>query len=788
MDFYHLHVHSDFSLYRSTVRIRPLVEKASSLGMKSVALTDHGNLFGAVKFAAACKEFGIKPIIGAEVTVADESAPGMFSQLVLLCRTREGFSNLRNIISRSYLEGVVGGSPTTTMEILSGNHAGLTALSGCLQGEVPQAVLRGDITSAVGAATKWNEVFEKGNFFLELEGSEQEEQATVNSALARISRDTGIPLVATNNVHYLNPEDAVAQAVLVAVQRHDRLDDNYLRNLPGHSFHFAAQSEMAVRFADHPEALENTVRIAESVAPDVVKPSQTLHFPIFDTPSGKEPSDVLAELAGKGLSKRIEKARGRGEDVDEDAYMTRLDMELQRIIRLGFEAYFLVVADFIEWARSQNIPVGPGRGSGAGSLVAYSLGITDIDPIGNGLLFERFINMEYLQPPDFDVDFSLERQHEVIDYVVRKYGHEHVARIGAFATMVARPALRAVAGVVGVDAPVVEGIIEAIPIHPRITLKRAIKEVPDLAAIADGTQGDPKLKEFLDMACRLEGLAIEVGIHAAGIVIADRPVSDYVPMFRTDEGRVATQYDMRDLDAVGLVRFDFLGLDALTIIDDAVRSIRSATGGDFRIEDVPLDDRKTYEMLASGATDGVFQLASPGITELVKRVKPDCFDDIVAILALYRPGPLGEGMLDDFIRFKHVGRPNGHVEHDTEPILNETHGVIIYQEQLMRIAAEVAGFSLDRADLLRRALGKKKGVDAFRDEFIEGATGLGVPRNRALELFQRLEKHAEYGFNKSHSASYALLTYCTAYLKANHPKEFTEALLAAERRDEDMAQ
>jgi len=788
MDFVHLHVHSHLSLLDSTIRILPLAHRIKELGMGAVALTDHGNLFGAVRFASACSETDLKPIFGSEVLVAGDSEDEPAHHLVLLCRTREGFSNLRAIVSRSYLEGLRHGTPTTTMDILADNCNGLTALSGCMGGRVPQAVLRGHLEAAEEAARKFDEVFGHGNFFLELEGNDLTEQETVNSALIEMADTTGIPLVATNNAHYLDPDDAVAHAVLVAIELKRTLNKEQRKGLPLRSFHLATPDEMVKRFHDSPEAIENTIRIADSIEPDVFEARSDQHFPIFETPGGKKTSSFLSELAREGLDNRLENTTDAGnKPLDRSPYNSRLKRELELIIKMGFDAYYLIVWDFIRWAREQGIPVGPGRGSGAGSLVAYAIGVTDIDPIRYGLLFERFLNPERVSPPDFDIDFCKVRREEVINYVGRKYGSEYVGQIITYSQLKAKAVIRDVARVMGLSFAEGDRIAKLIPTHPKMTLDKAIKQEPDLAKLINDTDSDPGYGELWQVALKLEGLSRQPGKHAAGVVIADRPISEYVPLFVTDDGTVVTQFDMKDLDAVGLIKFDFLGLKSLTIIADAVKAIRVKSDPDFRIEDIPLDDPKTYKLLNSGSTAGVFQLESRGITNLVQRVKPDCIEDIIAILALYRPGPLGGGMVDDFIECKHGKKKVTYPIPELKPILEETHGVILYQEQVMRIASRLAGFSLGRADLLRRAMGKKKvmELEAHREPFIEGAVANDVPEKEARKLFEKMEFFAEYGFNKSHSAAYAFLTYRTAFLKAHHPSQFLCANMTAERGNQD---
>jgi len=787
MDFIHLHVHSHLSLLDSTIKILPMARRAAELGMTAVALTDHSNLFGAVQFAGACRKAGIKPIYGSEILVADPDQEDRNWHLVLLCRTTEGFANLRAIVSRSYLEGLRDGKATTTHANLAEHSAGLTALSGCMGGEIPQAILRSGGQAADDIAFRYQDIYGEGNFFLEMEGNDIVEQQTVNAALADLSKRTRIPLVATNNAHYMEPEDAVAQAVLLAIDLKRTLNEEQRKNLPLHSFHFATPEEMTQRFADTPEAIENTVKIAESVEPEVLKTSSTLHFPVFDTPEGKTTASFLRELSLEGLKTRMDKARSHGEKPVQEDYDARLEHELELIVRMGFDAYYLIVWDFIRWARDHDIPVGPGRGSGAGSLVAYAIGVTDIDPIRYGLLFERFLNPERVSPPDFDIDFCMDKRDQVIDYVGQKYGSEYVGQIITYSQLKARAAVRDVARVMGLSFSDGDKVAKLIPIHPKMTLDKALAQEPRLTELISGPNAEPGLADLWKIATKVEGLSRQPGKHAAGVVIADKPIAEYAPLFKTDDGVVVTQFNMKDLDAVGLIKFDFLGLTALTVIDNAVKWIRTRSDKDFRIEDIPLDDKKTFELLTIGATAGVFQLESRGITSMVRNVKPDCIDDIIAILALYRPGPLGGGMVDDFILCKHGEKEVDYPIPELKPILEETYGVILYQEQVMRIASRLAGFSLGRADLLRRAMGKKKAeeLEAHREPFIEGATSRGADEKKARELFQKMEFFAEYGFNKSHSAAYAFVTYRTAFLKAHHPAEFLCAVLTAEKGDQD---
>jgi DNA polymerase-3 subunit alpha len=780
MAFVHLHVHSTRSLLDSTIRIGDLAKRVKALGMTAVALTDHGNLFGAVKFLNCCKEQDVKALFGTEMRVRDPKGSDRDFHVVLLCRTPEGFGNLRTIISRSYLEGLRDGHPTTTREILASCASGLTALSGCLGGEVPQAILRGDEAGAQEAAEFYDTTFGRGRFYLEMEANGLVEQERVNLALADLARRTGVPLVATNNCHYLTPADAVAQAVLVAIDLRRTLDAEQRRNLPLRSFHLASPAEMAAKFADFPEALENTGRIADEIEPGCLKTTKALHFPVFQTPAGESVAEYLTRLSGEGLLHRLDEARKHGEKPDDSTYRARLDHELGVIIKLGFDAYYLIVWDFINWAKANGVPVGPGRGSGAGSLVAYAIGVTDIDPIRFDLLFERFLNPERISPPDFDVDFCQDRRDRVFAYVTQKYGRDKVGQIITYNAMKAKAAIKDVARVMGLSFAESDRVSKLIPVTLDMTLDKALVQEPKLA---DLVKTDPVMADLYDIARKLEGMERGAGKHAAGVVIADRPISDYAPLYVAEDGSVVTQFNMKDLDAVGLIKFDFLGLTALTIIQRALDLIRARGNPDFRLEDLPLDDKATYEAVSAGRTTGVFQLETRGITDLVRRIRPDSIDDIIATIAMFRPGPLGSGMVDDFVERKHGRQKTTYLIPQLEPILRDTYGVVLYQEQVMLIAARLAGFSLGSADLLRRAMGKKdmEQLKKMREPFLAGAAERGIPVDKANEIYDILIPFAEYGFNKSHSAAYGLVSYRMAYLKTHFPTELLAALLTADK-------
>lgn len=780
MSFVHLHVHSHFSLLNSTIQIDKYVEAIKKMGMETAALTDHGNLFGAVQFleTALSKpkpkdkyQFTIRPIFGAVINLATADGSD-YHHLVLLAKTEQGYKNLRSLISDSCLARSAGAAPIVPMRSLESLAQDLIALSGCLGGEVPNALLRQNKQQAKEAATRLATLFGPDNFYLELQHNNLVEQALVNRELIELAKSTGIPLVATSNAHYLEPKDAAGYAVLVTIDLRRNLKPEQLRNMPDPGFHLATPQEMKAAFAHVPEAISNTVKIAESIDGITLKTNRNVHhFPIFETPPNTNTSDYLRTLAKEGLAKRLEKGG------NPDVYNTRLESELDIIINLGFDAYYLIVWDFINWARNNGVPVGPGRGSGAGSLVAYALGITDIDPIKYDLLFERFLNPERVNPPDFDIDFCVEGRDRVIEYVREKYGADKVAQIITLGTIKAKLAIRDTARVLGIPLPVADHIAKLIPNAPDITLERAWAEEPRLPKII-GESSDNRL--LWDISLQLEGLGRQPGKHAAGVVIADLPIDQYAPMYTNDDGSVVTQYSMKDLDAVGLIKFDFLGLMALTIIENTLKAVRKVNP-DFDLETIPLDDKKTYELICDGMTGGIFQLETTGITGLNLRLKPDSVEDLTAAIALYRPGPLKSGMDTEFIAVKSGQKEASYTLEGLEPILKDTYGTILYQEQIMLIAQQLAGFSLGRADLLRRAMGKKdaKTLEEQRVPFMEGMKANGHDQKASHELFEKMAFFAEYGFNKSHSAAYAIIGYRMAYLKAHYPAEFLSAILTA---------
>ena len=787
--FAHLHLHSEFSLQDGLIRVKPLMQAVAQAGMPAVALTDLGNLFGAVKFYRAAVNAGIKPIIGADVRVADAGVPEGHTRLVLLCANAQGYRALTRVLTRSFLEGQQLGIPVIDREWLRGQSAGLIALSAAREGDVGRALLAGESALAARKLDFWQEQFGE-RYYLELQrtgrpGDEEHVQAAVELASAR-----GVPVVASNDVRFLRAQDYAAHEVRVCIQEGRTLDDKHRPRSHSEQQYLRTPVEMAALFADLPEALENSLEIARRCNLHLTLSRSAL--PAYPIPDGMSVEAVLRREAEQGLEQRL-RATLAPDHPDVDAhrlrYTERLERELGVIIEMGFPGYFLIVADFIRWAKRQAIPVGPGRGSGAGSLVAYALEITDLDPLCYDLLFERFLNPERVSMPDFDVDFCMENRDRVIDYVGERYGRDKVSQIVTHGTMAARAVVRDVGRVLGHPYGYVDRIAKLIPFEIGITLNKALEQEEELDRLY---RDDEEVRLLLDMACKLEGLARNVGRHAGGVVIAPSELTDFAPLYCEPGGQgLATQYDKDDIEAVGLVKFDFLGLRTLTIIDWTVKAVnalpRASDEPELDINAIALDDGKTFELLRRCATTAVFQLESRGMKDLMRRLQPDSFEDIIALVALFRPGPLQSGMVDDFIARKHgrapVAYPTRELHHEAlEPVLKPTYGIILYQEQVMQIAQSLAGYSLGSADLLRRAMGKKKAQEMAeqRHIFLKGATEQGVPRRQAEGLFDLMEKFAGYGFNKSHSAAYALLAYQTAWLKAHYPAPFMAAVLSAD--------
>jgi DNA polymerase-3 subunit alpha len=779
-EFVHLHVHTAYSLLDGAIRIPDLLARVAALEMPAVAITDHGTLFGALDFYQKATKAGIKPILGCEVYVAPGSrherrgaAKGDNFHLVLLAMDNQGWRNLVLLVTKAHLEGFYY-RPRVDKELLQELNRGLIALSSCLHGEVARNLLAGDVRGAEAAAREYAEIF-PGRFYLELQANDLPEQQRVNAALLELGPKWGLPLVATNDCHYLVPEDARAHDVLLCIQTGKTINTSGRMQFHTDQLYFKSPAEMARAFPN-PELLATSGEIASRC--EVKLELGQLRFPVFPAAAGESMAELLRRQAKEGLEKRLAGEAGRLKFPEAD-YWQRLEYELQVLETKGFAGYFLVVADIVNYARKRRIPVGPGRGSAAGSLVAYALGITDLDPLAHGLFFERFLNPERMSPPDIDMDFCFERRGEIIHYVAKTYGYENVAQITTFGSMKTRQVIRDVGRALEVPYAEVDKIAKLVPEQLNITLAQALEREPRLRELRDT---NPTVREILAIAEKLEGLPRHASTHAAGLVISDRPLWEYLPLYKGSKGELVTQFDMKGVEQVGLVKFDFLGLRTLTVIDQAVRLIRRHHQPDFDISRIPLDDPDTFALLQAANTAGVFQLESSGMRSLMVRLKPSTFEDVVALVALYRPGPMESGMHEDYVRRKHGEAQVTYLLPELEPILKETYGIILYQEQVMQIAAAISGYSLAEADILRRAMGKKipEVMAAQRERFVSGAVARGVPPATAEALFNLIEKFAGYGFNKSHSAAYALIAYQTAYLKAHYPLEFLAALLTSE--------
>lgn len=782
--FTHLHCHSEYSLLDGAIRLKDLCARAVDFGFSSAAITDHGNLFGSVPFYLEAKKHGLKPIIGSEIYIADDMTDRENKKrfhLILLAQNLQGYHNLVKIVSAGHLDGFYY-KPRVDKKFLRTHSEGIVCLSACLQGEVPYALRHGTMDKALLVAREYMDIF-PGRFYLELQSNGLKEQDVVNDRLMELARETGLPLVATNDCHYLGQDDYEAHDILLCVGTGKIASEKQRLKFETNEFYYKAPEEMEAAFAHCPEAIENAGRIADLC--EVELKLKQHFFPVYDVPAGSTLDEEFRRLSEEGLVERI---KALPYAVDEALYRERLEFELRVIIEKGFPAYFLIVQDFINWAKSQNIPVGPGRGSAAGSLVSYALRITDLDPIRYALFFERFLNVERASLPDIDVDFCYNRRDEVIRYVSQKYGSDHVAQIVAFGTMKAKGAIRDVARALDVSLKDADRIAKLIPDDLKMTLAKALDEEPDLRPLLDS---DPRFQKLYDVARRLEGLARHSSIHAAGIVISQKPMVEYLPLHKGKNGEVVTQLDMKKVELIGLIKFDFLGLKTLTVIDDALKLVRKNGKPVPALEKLPLDDPQTYELLCRGETDGVFQLESDGMRRVLRGLKPSCFEDIVALLALYRPGPLESGMVDDFIARKH-GLKKVEYEYPElapvlHPILEDTYGVILYQEQVMQIASDLARYSLGEGDNLRRAMGKKDPAEMAKQRvrFLDGARENGISQAAAEYIFDLMEKFAGYGFNKSHSAAYAVISYQTAYVKAHHPAEFMAAIITSEVSNSD---
>jgi DNA polymerase-3 subunit alpha len=779
-EFVHLHLHTQYSLLDGACRIPELLNLAKQYKMNSVAITDHGNMFGAIEFYIEAQKAGIKPIIGCEVYVApasrhekNTSSEDSSYHLILLAKDETGYQNLMKLVSIGYLEGFYY-KPRIDKEALAQHAKGLIGLSACLKGEISVLIEEKRFNDALKAADTYSNILGKGNFYLELQANSIPEQKIVNEGLIKIAKELNLPLVATNDVHYLTKERALSHEALLCVQTQTTLNDPNRMRFQTEEFYFRSPSEMKEIFKDVPEAITNTTEIASRC--NLELDFKKIHLPKYEPPSGESKEDYLKNLCEEGLKKRFSDVTPQIRD--------RLEYELKVIINMGFVSYFLIVWDFIHYAKSQGIPVGPGRGSAAGSLVSYLLGITDLDPLKYGLLFERFLNPERLGMPDIDIDFCYERRPEVIDYVTKKYGQENVAQIITFGTMQARAVVRDVGRVMGVEYAEVDRIAKMIPSELDTTLKSALESEPELKNLY---QNDQQVGKLINIALALEGLNRHASVHAAGVVIADRPLNNYMPLFKTGDDQITSGYSMGILEKIGLLKMDFLGLRTLTVVNETIKLIKEIHGKDIDIEKLPLDDQQTYKLLAAAKTMGVFQVESSGMRDLLKKLVPDRFEDLIALLALYRPGPIGSGMLDDFMKRKHNLTPIKYEHPKLEPILKETYGIMLYQEQVMQIASSMAGFSLAQADLLRKAMGKKipEILEKERKNFVTGCVKNNIKESLASRIFDLIEYFSGYGFNKSHSTAYALISYRTAYLKANYPVEFMTALLTSERDNTD---
>ncbi len=797
MSFVHLHVHSEYSLLEAACRVKSLAKKAAAYGMPAVALTDNGNMFGAIEFYTACKDNNVKPILGMDAYLAPGSRLEKKQdrdavqhgprRLVLLAQNLNGYQNLCRLSSIGYQEGFYW-KPRIDYEVISKHNEDLICLTGGLRGEVADAFLREGPDSALEKIKNLKSIF-KDRLYLELNRTGLAEWTKLNEFLLQAGRDLQVPVVAANDVHYETADDQMSQEVLICIGTNKTLQDESRFRLGSSEFYFKSPQEMGKLFKDIPETLENTLNIAErcdvkfKMKDENGKP--IYHLPSFPTEHGATLTEEIHKRAHFGLQERFDEAEKRQEAIPEEKkkeYIARLEYELTIIDRMGFNGYFLIVQDFINWAKNNDIPVGPGRGSGAGSLVAYSLRITDLDPIPNFLLFERFLNPERVSMPDFDIDFCQDRRQEVIQYVTEKYGAASVSQIITYGKLQTRAAIKDVGRVLGMTFPEVDAVTKLIPEKLGITLKESIEMEPRLREMIEM---DPQIATLMDLAQRVEGMVRHAGIHAAGVIIADGELIKHAPLYKGAEGENVVQYDMKHAEKIGLIKFDFLGLKTLTHINHALKMIEANRGKKIAAKDIPINDSGIYELMSRGDTAGVFQFEGDGITDATKKIKPSGFADITAITSLYRPGPMAN--IPDFTKRKHGESPVEYLIDDTKEILQETYGIMVYQEQVMGIASKIAGYSLGEADMLRRAMGKKikAEMDQHRERFKKGAQKHGHDPKKSDELFDLMYKFADYGFNKSHAAAYSVVTAQTAWLKNYYPAEFFAALLSTEISDTD---
>ncbi len=776
-DFVHLHLHSEYSLLDGACRIKDIPQRAAECGHTAVAITDHGVMYGAVAFYNACKSAGIKPIIGCEVYVAQKSrfdktnsSEGNFNHLVLLCKDSVGYENLIKLVSKGFTEGFYS-KPRVDKEILREYSEGLIALSACMAGEIPRLISKGNFEEAKRVALEYSEIFGEDNFYIEIQNHGLQEEISLLGMLSKLSKECDIPLVATNDCHYLRKSDAQTQAILLCVQTNNVITDGRPIGFETDEFYYKTTEEMSELFSQYEGALENTLKIAERCNFDFDFGKTFL--PTFRCPNSMSAAKYLRTLTEKGFESKVADKIITFEKHSKTAYRERIEYELRVIEDMGYSEYFLIVQDYVNFAKSHKIPVGPGRGSGAGSIVAYLIGITDIDSIKFELLFERFLNPERVSMPDIDVDFCYSRRDEVIKYVFEKYGNDHVSQIITFGTLAAKAAVRDVGRAMGMSYSDVDAVARAIPRELDITIEKALK-TPELKEMYDSSE---KVKQLIDTAMGLEGMPRNASVHAAGIVITDRPLNSYVPL-AVNNGTIVTQYDMDTVAKLGLLKFDFLGLRYLTIINDACLQI-SEKNNDFDIDKIPLDDKATYELISRGNTSGIFQLESSGMKQTLTNLRPENIDDILAAIALYRPGPMDS--IPKYIECRHNPSKVTYKTPLLEPILSSTYGCVVYQEQVMSIFRELGGYTYGHADIVRRAMSKKKAsvLEAERESFILGAAQRNISKTLANELFDDMSSFANYAFNKSHAAAYAMISYRTAYLKTHYTKEYMAALLTS---------
>jgi DNA polymerase-3 subunit alpha len=788
-DYVHLHVHTQYSLLDGAIRIGDLLRRAAEFNMQAVSVTDHGTLFGAIEFYSKAIQAGIKPIIGCEIYVAPRTRFDKtpldnkeLSHLILLAKNQAGYCNLCKLATAAQLDGFYY-KPRIDKQILKECSTGLIGMSACLHGEIPRCIQQGRIEQAEVVAQEYHGIFGEDNFFLEVQNNGLQEQEQVNQLLLEMSQRLSIPLVASNDCHYLSKEDVRAHDVLLCIQTGKTVHDNERLKFRTDQLYFKSKAEMYDAFKDYPGALSNTVEIARRC--NINFDFNTYHFPRFAGESEQSSDTLFAQSVLQGFEQRLKRLKEKNPQIDETLYRQRLEYEISVIQKMGFSSYFLIVADFIRYAKEDHIPVGPGRGSAAGSLVAYSLGITDLDPIAHGLIFERFLNPARKSMPDIDVDFCIDGREDVYRYVVDKYGGgDYVAQIITFGKLKTRAVIRDVGRALDIPLAEVDAIAKMVPDILNISLNEALEREPRLVELA---HQKPEIDELIKICRVLEGLPRHASTHAAGVVIADKPLVNYMPLYRGKKGEVVTQYDMKIVEKIGLVKFDFLGLRNLTVIDNTLRLIAAHGKTAPDLENIELTDAATYRLLSAGDTTGVFQLESPGMKDLLVRLKPETFDDVIALVALYRPGPMESGMIDDYVARKHGKKSVEYLLPQLEPILKETYGVIVYQEQVMKIANDLANYSMAEADDLRKAMGKKivSIMAEHRQRFVNGAVENGITAEQAARIFSLMEKFGGYGFNKSHSAAYALIAYQTAYLKAHFPVEFMASLLTSEMQTTD---